>query len=75
MSIYCSLEYYITQEIVTVNRHVNAESKEKFLWRPIRYDATQNVLRLTVDRILCDVKMCGAVDGFCRTASYVGMSR
>jgi hypothetical protein len=59
---------------VTVNRHVTAESKEKFLWRPVRYD-TQTVLRLTVARILCHVEMCGAMDGFCRTTSYVGVSR
>ena len=43
--------------ILTVNRHGAAESKKKFLWRPVRY-YTQTVFRLTVVRIMCHVEMC-----------------
>lgn len=42
--------------IVTVNRHGTAESKKKFLCRPVRY-YTQAVFQLTVVRILCHVEM------------------
>jgi len=42
--------------ILTVNRHETAESKKKFVWRPVRC-YTQTVFRLTVVRILCHVEM------------------
>jgi hypothetical protein len=43
--------------ILTVNRHGTAESKKKFVWRPVRY-CTQIVFRLAVVGILCHVAMC-----------------